>query len=424
MWTEFIGTSISPDYGQDIDADSNAVYISGRYSPSDDAYVAKYDLDGNQIWFQSWSAGGIEAAPGLSVTSDSVYITGITTGNESNGDIFIVKYDKNGNKIWDRVWGGSGGDVGVEIAEISGNVYVVGYTDSYGAGGYDVVILKYDANGNFQWSKTWGGSEIDYAYDMDADSNGIIVSGQTFSFGWDDAYMAKFDLDGNHQWTKVWGGTGGEDGYSLSIIPGGIVWVGRTESYGAGNDDAFIIKTDGSGNVIWYKTWGGIERDQARAVSVYDEIIHVTGYTRSFGAGDADAFLVAYDLNGNQQWNQTWGGSGTEEGDSIIVNSNGIFIEGFTETFGPGLDDAFLSRWTIDYLPVISTPPDINYIYGSIGNSISWTVTDADTGATSFTIYRNSTTVSSGSWTPGRRLSRSIATVRQLAAVHGVLGCR
>jgi hypothetical protein len=106
-------------------------------------------------------------------------------------------------------WGGSGTDYADSLAKDSqGNVYVAGGTNSFGSGGTDVLLLKYDATGHFLWAKTWGGGNDEYATSVAVGPDGFVyVTGGTFSFGagWFDIFLLKLDIDGNLIWATTWG---------------------------------------------------------------------------------------------------------------------------------------------------------------------------------------------------------------------------
>ncbi|MEW5759353.1 MAG: hypothetical protein AB1779_01135, partial [Candidatus Thermoplasmatota archaeon] len=151
--------------------------------------------------------------------------------------------------LWNKTWGGYGDDFGASIAIDSSNIYVVGETESYGAGGYDSFLLKYDLNGNLIWYKTWGGSNNDMAE-------------------------------------------------SIAVLSSNIYVVGETKSYGVGAADAFVLKYDLNGNIFWCKTWGGGKYETAYSIAVFSSNIYVTGYTLSFGAGGEGAFILKCNLEG------------------------------------------------------------------------------------------------------------------------------
>ena len=138
-------------------------------------------------------------------------------------------------------------------------------------------------------------------------------------------------------------------GYAVAVdSAGNIIMTGATESSGAGLDDVFIAKYSSTKVQLWSVTWGGGSSDQGYSVSVdlTDDIV-VTGQTYSFGAGDADVFVAKYSSSGVQLWNTTWGGSNSECGYDVTVDSaNNIIITGYTNSFGAGLDDVFIAKYS------------------------------------------------------------------------------
>ena len=153
---------------------------------------------------------------------------------------------------WNRTWGGIDGDYGMGVAvDSSDNVYLAGQTDSFGAGGYDMVLVKYDSSGGQQWNRTWGGSIY---FDS---GEGVAVDSS------DNVYLA-----------------------------------GYTDSFGAGSDDMVLVKYDSSGGQQWNRTWGGGNRDYGWEVAVdSSDNVYLAGGTGSFGAGSGDMVLVKYGLD-------------------------------------------------------------------------------------------------------------------------------
>jgi hypothetical protein len=130
---------------------------------------------------------------------------------------------------------------------------VAGVTWSFGAGDFDIFLIKTDANGNRIWAKTYGGTSDDYAYSVQQTSDGgYIVAGVTWSFGagyWD-IFLIKTDANGNLQWAKTYGGIGDDEARSVQqTSDGGYIVAGYTYSFGAGYNDFFLIKTDANGDI-------------------------------------------------------------------------------------------------------------------------------------------------------------------------------
>ncbi|MFZ8835331.1 MAG: T9SS type A sorting domain-containing protein [Candidatus Caldipriscus sp.] len=250
-----------------------------------------------------------------------------------------------------RTYGGTGSDWAYTVQQTSdGGYIVVGGTYSFGAGGWDILLIKTDASGNVQWAKTYGGASDDRAYSVQQTSDGgYIVSGWTYSFGAgiSDVFLIKTDANGNIIWAKTYGGIDGDLAYSVQqTSDGGYIVVGYTASFGAGNDDLFLIKTDASGNVQWAKTYGGASNDRAYSVQqTSDGGYIVSGWTYSFGAGWSDIFLIKTDASGNTIWAKTYGGTNSEWAYSVQQTSDGGYILAcVTWSFGAGLYDIFLIK--------------------------------------------------------------------------------
>jgi len=149
--------------------------------------------------------------------------------------------------------GGKNDDEGNSLIQTSDGSYAIaGTTKSFGAGERDVYVVKLDANGNLQWTKTIGGKEDDKGYSLIQTSDGgYAIAGVTKSFGAGerDVYVVKLDAKGNLQWTKTIGGP--KDDWGLSLIQtsdGGYAIAGSTESFGAGGKDVYVIKLDRNGD--------------------------------------------------------------------------------------------------------------------------------------------------------------------------------
>jgi hypothetical protein len=156
---------------------------------------------------------------------------------------------------------------------------------------------------------------------------GYAIAGYTKSFGAGkrDVYVVKLDANGNLQWTKTIGGPKGDEGYSLiQTSDGGYVIAGFTESFGAGEADVYVVKLDAKGNLQWTKTIGGPESEIGNSlIQTSDGGYAITGTTESFGAGETDVYVVKLDAKGNLQWTKTIGGPESEVGNSLIQTSDG-----------------------------------------------------------------------------------------------------
>ena len=135
--------------------------------------------------------------------------------------------------------GGPEDEEGNSLIQTSDGGYAIaGSTTSFGAGGADVYVVKLDAKGNLQWTKTIGGPKDDRGFSLIQTSDGgYAIAGFTISFGAGsgDVYVVKLDANGNLQWTKTIGGPASEEGnFLIQTSDGGYAIAGYTGSFGAG----------------------------------------------------------------------------------------------------------------------------------------------------------------------------------------------
>jgi predicted secreted protein len=257
------------------------------------------------------------------------------------------------SSVWSKTYGGAGFDGALSLIQTADGGYcLAGYTSSFGAGEEDVWLLKVDGSGDMQWNRTYGGEEADFAFSVIATSDGgYAVAGYTGSFGagGDDFWLIKTDSRGNTEWNQTYGGA--DDDYAFCLVKasdGGYTIAGYTRSYGAGRDDFWLVKTDPSGNAEWNRTYGGWDDDGAISlVHCSDGGYALAGMTESFGYGsDRDDFwLVKTDSSGNMEWNQTYGGIIREYGFCLVETSDGGYaFAGSTCTFGAGNHDSWLVK--------------------------------------------------------------------------------
>ena len=194
--------------------------------------------------------------------------------------------------------------------------------------------------------------------------NGYIVAGMTWSFG-NGIYLIKTDINGNQQWQKIFGHGAGDQGFSVKqAIDGGYIVTGRMESSGAGKSDVFLIKTDSQGNLLWQKTFGGTDYDQGNSVQqTSDGGYIVAGGTSSFGAGAGDVYLIKTDSNGDLMWEKTFGGMDYDVGLCVDQTSDGGYIvAGVTYSFGTS-NDIYLVKLASERTAVTAVSPSLWILY-------------------------------------------------------------
>ena len=206
--------------------------------------------------------------------------------------------------LW-RTYGGTDYDHGYSVQQTADGGYIIaGCTWSFGAGDNDVYLIKTNASGDNLWTRTYGGINDDEGWSVQQTSDsGYIVAGWTMSFGAGEAdvYLIKANASGDTQWTRTYGGFSDDEGYSVQqTSDGGYVIAGETYSFGAGYRDVYLIKTSASGDTLWTRTYGGTNGDWGYSVQqTSDSGYIIAGSTTSFGAGGSDVYLIKTDANGN-----------------------------------------------------------------------------------------------------------------------------
>ncbi len=318
-----------------------------------DIYLIKTDSLGDTIWTNTFGGTLEDMGRSVAETSDRGYIiTGFTLSfGAGSYDIYLIKTDSLGNAIWVKTYGGSSDDISHSIDQtFDGGYIITGFTMSFGAGEEDIYLIKTDSLGDTIWTNTYGGSNEDWALSVKQTSSGeYIIAGYTNTLGAGsyDVYLIKTDSFGDTIWTKTYGGAFNDYGYSVvQTSDGGYIITGETNSYGAGSYDVYLIKTDSLGNAIWTKTFGGTNYDCGQSVgqTTTGELI-IVGETSSFGSGWSDVYFIKTDSVGDTIKTKTYGDIDDDNGYSIAQTSDGGFvITGSTSSFGAGSRDVYLIK--------------------------------------------------------------------------------
>jgi hypothetical protein len=323
----------------------------------------------NRDMVTTWGSTGDEFMTEAIAVNDGIVMVGQSTstdiGIESKGlfDGVILKIDFNGKQQWINSFGGSNHEYFRSIVEASNGDYIVvgemyfSNTDLGSNGDVDAIILRYSSSGDLIWNKNYGGSGGDYFNKVIASKNGYFYAlGYTSSTdlefaskGNGDALIVKYDAKGNKIWAKGFGGSEKDyfDG-GTTTSDGGFVACGTTYSSDAGvsqngDGDALIVKYDINGNQVWSKTFGGSEFDHFESVAeVSEQNLIAVGRITSSDAGlnkntdSTDGLIIKYDKDGNEIWKRNLGANSTTRICDVLEAIDGGYV-GYGYTIGTNL---------------------------------------------------------------------------------------
>ena len=329
-WNKTYGGS-GDDRGSSIIETSDGGYALLGYSDSADGdvssnngnrdfWLVKITASGVLSWQKSFGYAGLDEGVSVIETSDNhLMLSGVldvtASGGEGNqgrlynrhagGDYWSIKITPIGDIVWSRFYGGTFTDSPTGIKETLNNGFIsVGGSDSNDVdisnnkGSYDFWIVKSNLNGDIVWEKSFGGSEIDEARDIISDGNGNhIVVGDTrsndqdvtFNNGAADLWAIKVSNNGELLWSTSIGGSNFDVARSISttfnnefIIAGSSRSSNGDVSKNQGQNDAWVLRLDNSGQLLWETTIGGSEIDFSYdAVQINNGTIVAVGETNS-----------------------------------------------------------------------------------------------------------------------------------------------
>ena len=321
------------------------------------AFVVKTDGDGNLLWNQTYSGLGQGIADAIVQASDNGYaITGYSYSlDESGGGLaaWVLKTDFSGVLEWNQTFPELGTAIGYSILQTSdGGFAFVGTSNSIGNGGKEGFLAKLNSTGKMEWNLTYGGVGDDEVFSViQTSDSGFILGGDTSPTqgGPSSLWLIKTDNQGVMQWNKTYGN--GNDINILSTLvrsgDGGYAIIGTViPANGTAGDDYLLVKVDSSGNVQWTKTYSASTVDDALGgIQTGDGGYALVGVSNSSGSAFVKAWLVKADANGNQQWNQTYGGVGVNVAGAIVQTADGGYVlGGYSNSTGFGQDDFWLVK--------------------------------------------------------------------------------
>ncbi len=349
---------------------SNNGDVINKSNEGFDFWVLKFSDDNTLVWNKTYGGLGDDRASTIIQTSDNGFavlgysksLENNTVSNTASQDFWLLKLNEAGEVSWQKTFGFSGSDFGTKVIQTSDNGYLlIGVLDvsaSNGLGnlkisakkhaGGDFWAIKLDASGNLQWSKFYGGSFTEEPKDVVETTDGnFIIAGATDSNDIDiknsqgsyDFWVIKITSTGSLVWEKSYGGSQIDQARAIvATNDGNFMIVGDTRSTDKqvtennGDADVWLLKIDTNGGVIWQKSIGASAFDVARSmVKTKDNNYMIVGSSRSLDKGFTnnglnDGLLLNVDNQGNVLWQKTVGGDKIDFLYGITALNDGSFV--------------------------------------------------------------------------------------------------
>lgn len=355
-WQKSFGTDGNLDDGDILPTSDGGYMLAGSTQGGSVAlpWLCKLDAEGNIQWQKSYQLSGVVFSS-LTQLGDGTFVA---VGRETTAfpmgpvSLVVARLDANGSIAWANKYAS---DQAVMIPIVhdpgDGTLLLTGSRMALIANGsFDTWLLKLNtATGAVMFNRTYGGPGHEMGTQvLRLADGGYLLVGIAAPSGDEDAVIGvlllRLTADGAISWQRFYGGSGDDVGYVIPAVDGGFLLSGTTESWGAGETDLWVVKLDNAGNVQWQKTYGGAKSERGGALLDGTGGYFLFGETASFGNGNADAWVVRLNSQGNITWQRAYGGPNDEAAVPVRLNDGSVLIEGITESYGGGGEDIILLK--------------------------------------------------------------------------------
>ncbi len=341
----FRGNSFDVGYKVLITSDGGYLILGETSSFGEgesDIWLIKTDSLGDKIWEKTIGSENLDIGWAIRPTDDGGYIiVGLTTHNSKGmDDLWLLKVDSEGNKLWENTHGYTDFDSGSDIMQTSdGGYIIIGSVNNTGCASGQIWLLKTDSSGNILWEKAFGDAGDNFGNSiLITEDGGYLLVGSGFRSGETDGYdlwLIKTNADGDVLWDKKHGEEDFNMGWSTyPTDEGGYIITGEKFSC-PGNADTWLLKIDKNGDILWEKTFPTSDLDRGVSVAQTSEGGYIIA-GHYFNGLKPDARLIKTDSNGNQEWIKTYGKSIRHDGFFSVqqTSDGGYILTGDTTSYG------------------------------------------------------------------------------------------
>jgi hypothetical protein len=378
-WQRTLGGSYFDEPGDIATAPDGTCFMVGvtgssnhdifGYHGNFDYFVAKFSSSGAVLWKKPYGGSDYEEPYCVHPLDDGGCIVlgwtsslnhDVQNSHGGPGDAWMIRLSSSGNILWQRAYGGSGKDELYNISPTADGGYLLtGLTNSTDGdvqanyGGTDFWVVRTDSLGQIMWENSYGGSQDDKAYSgFEASDGSLIVVGESKSDDWQvvsnkgktDMLVMKLSPEGFVTWSLSFGTSDTDQGNLAGEVPGGYLAGGTSGSIDGDLSglathyvDFWLLKLGYDGSVIWQKTFGGSGSDRADEMVVFEDgSCAITGTVSSDdfdfegNDGNIDIGIIRVSAEGDLLWQKTFGGTKAELAGGIDrTPDNGFVLTGY-----------------------------------------------------------------------------------------------
>ncbi len=274
-----------------------------------DFWLIRLDASGDKLWEKSFGGSKADDLRAVVQTDDGGFLLGGDSSSPASGtktspyrgdnqygaDFWIVRTDVDGNQLWDQSYGGTQGNYLEGVSPAADGGFLLAGSSSSGKtgnktvdsiGGTDFWIVRIDRGGGILWQRTFGGTGYDYLHSVASTGDGgFLLGGDSQSepggtkssplFGYIDAWLVRIDAEGQPLWEASFGGQGFDSAEAVhQLADGGFIFGGVSGSLPSGNksspwhggSDYWMVRLNGAGEKLWDQSYGGLKEDTGRQV--------------------------------------------------------------------------------------------------------------------------------------------------------------
>ena len=308
----------------------------------------------NKKTFEQTFGGRYDDVASSVIATEGGYLLAGYTDSFGHGrsDAYVIKIDQFGNKRFSLALGGDLEDVASKVVETNDAYVLAGHTKSFGNGVESLYMAKISKSGELSWQKGFYSDKDDYyrAYDMvQISPRNFLLAGfenhVKFFNSETNIYLNAINSDGVRNGIKRYGGSKADEANSIINVSDGYVVAGYTKSWGHGGKDAYVIKLDKDGNRVWHNAFGFSYDEVAnQIIQTQDGGYILVGMTDSDIRNQKEVYVVKMNANGQKEWQGHYGSREDEEGFGIVEESDGYVIAGYTKNTKSYSSDAYILK--------------------------------------------------------------------------------